>query len=108
MTSEEMEEYFVKDWNGNIVWLKEGFTAIPLADMSVFIFKRNRGLSYDEALAFARVHYNGNEEEKTWIEDVLEDINYHIECGMIYRGQYKGFENRLKRDAEEEQFHWFI
>jgi len=49
------------------------------------------GFSDDNLRELALMHRDGNEDLKSYIEDLLEDCNFHTECGAFSEGMYDDY-----------------
>lgn len=53
------------------------------------------GCSIEELVTWGKEHQKGTAEQKQWVVDYLEDINFHTEAGLLSEGKYDEFEELI-------------
>lgn len=61
------------------------------------------GLNYKELKYLIRKHKNGTDADKEFVEELLEDINFHSECSALCRGDYETA-NVLAQEMRERNY----
>ncbi len=105
MTDEKIESYIVRGEDGTIVSLKPGYVRIPYNEFTRYT---EWGMYECEEYALGILHKTGTAKQKQWIEDVLEDINFHHECALLHKGKYEEYEKCVEKEwswirAEQER-----
>lgn len=95
MTDAKIESYIIRDGDNCISGLMPGFARIPYNEFTHYI---GWGMWAKEARALMDIHRSGTGKEKEWIEDVLEDINFHKECALLHRSDYEQLEELLMKN----------
>ena len=60
--------------------------------------KHGYGLTKKEYLYLVRLHKNGNQNDREFVEELLEDINFHAENSMLSDGDYVAAINAWEED----------
>lgn len=54
--------------------------------------KHGWAIGFNDMMAFIKTHHdakqNGDADKAEYIEDILEDCNFHTECSLIHDGKY--------------------
>lgn len=46
------------------------------------------GLTGEQLKQWVKRHKEGTPAQKVWVENMLKDINFHYESGLLHRGEY--------------------
>ena len=71
------EEAIRKDWNTALESVNDG------SSLSAII---RWGFAQQDLIVLCALHRAGKHQQK--IVDLLEDCNFHTECGLLYKGEY--------------------
>ena len=53
---------------------------------------------YDSLMKLMRQHQKADKRMRWFIEERLEDANFHAECGLLAKGDYEGFIELVRKD----------
>ena len=59
--------------------------------------KHSYGISQKGLLYYGRMHKNGTDRDKQYVEYLLTDINFHSECALLSQGRYDEFFKEVRR-----------
>ncbi len=62
------------------------------AAASKWAMKHGWSIGFNDMMAFIKAHHdaklNGDADKAEYIEDILEDCNFHTECRLLHDGKY--------------------
>lgn len=97
-----------REWNNNMFLSGRVKEYVPFPEYltvpyNEFADASGYGCNIYELSAWAKEHQNGTKAQKEWIENYLEDINFHTETKLLNEGNYVALQERLEQRLVEQK-----